>query len=244
MAIRHHRDSDSDGVTVIQRRFDDAIGSLSGFTDRELVPHTDGSAARSPARVLMLACVSQPSTGGQIALVDGCGLFQEIARTNTAMLDALSAPDAARFGGPKGHLGPVFEVAVGRVAIRLRFDDLIRYSPDAAQYVGRLREMVHRRTITLNLAVGEGYALLNQWWLHGRRRFTGERTMLRLIGDTLPDRQLPVGFPASDALSTADRLLWIIDPLAALSRKQELVLPHDGTDPAAAASTGSPTASA
>jgi hypothetical protein len=200
MTIRIHRDSDSEGVTTIERRFSNAIGSLSGFTDRELVPHTDGSAVAQPPQILMLACVRRPRSGGQVVLVDGCGLYQEIAENDPAMLDALRAPRSAYFGGGSGHLGSVFEDLGGhRVAVRLRFDDLVRFSPATSLYVGRLRELVRLRAITLDLAVGEGYVVLNDWWLHGRRRFVGARTMLRLIGDLLPGHQVAPGFSSVGA---------------------------------------------
>jgi len=136
-------------------------------------------------------------------LVDGCGLYREIAESDPAMLDALRAPRSAYFGGGSGHLGSVFaETAGKRVAVRLRFDDLIRLSPAASLYVGRLRQLVRQRAITLDLAIGEGYVLLNDHWLHGRRRFVGDRVMLRLIGDPLPEHQVAPGFqPASADIS-------------------------------------------
>ena len=103
MTIRIHRDSDGEGVTTIERRFSAAMGSLAGFTERELVPHTDGSAVAEPPRVLMLTCVRRPRTGGQVVLVDGCGLYREIAESDPAMLDALRAPRSAYFGGGFGR---------------------------------------------------------------------------------------------------------------------------------------------
>jgi hypothetical protein len=195
MTIRIHRDSDREGVTTIERRFSRAIGSISGFTDRELVPHTEGSAVAEPPRILMLACVRRPRSGGQVVLVDGYGLYREIAESDRAMLDALCAPRSAYLGGGSGHLGSVFEDQGGhRVAVRLRFDDLIRFSPAVSLYAGRLREFVRLRAITFDLAIGEGYVLLNDRWLHGRHRFVGDRTMLRLIGDPLPEHQVVPGF--------------------------------------------------
>src|SRR5439155_12258512 len=54
--IRTHRDNDPDGVTVIEQRIAfAATRSLAGFTDQELLPHTDGSAVSEPPRMLMLA---------------------------------------------------------------------------------------------------------------------------------------------------------------------------------------------
>jgi hypothetical protein len=109
-------------------------------------------------------------------------------------------PGSAYFGGGPGHLGSIFEERDGhRVAVRLRFDDLIRFSPAASLYVARLRELVRQRAITLDLTVGEGYVLLNDRWLHGRRRFLGDRMMLRLIGDPLPEYRMTPGFLPTNA---------------------------------------------
>ena len=47
MAIRAHRDAGPDGVTVITRTQDESSG-YTGFTDAELIPHTDGSAMPNP----------------------------------------------------------------------------------------------------------------------------------------------------------------------------------------------------
>jgi hypothetical protein len=199
--IRTHRDSDADGVTTVEQRIAFAATcSLAGFTDRELVPHTDGSAVAEPPRVLMLACVRRPRTGGKVMLVDGRRLYDEIARNDPEMLDALRAPRSAYFGGGSGHLGSVFEEAAdGRIRVRLRFDDLVRFSPATSLYLGKLREHVRQRAITLDLAVGEGYLLLNDRWLHGRTRFVGDRVMLRLIGDPLPDYEVAPGFVPATA---------------------------------------------
>ncbi|TMM34388.1 MAG: TauD/TfdA family dioxygenase [Actinobacteria bacterium] len=195
MTTRVHRDSDGEGVTTIERRFPTATGSLAGFSERELAPHTDGSAVAEPPRILMMTCVRQPRSGGQSVLVDGCGLYREIAEFEPGMLDALREPRSAYFGGGSGYLGSVFEERDDhRVTVRLRFDGLIRFSPAASLYVGKLRELLRQRATTLDLAVGQGYILLNDRWLHGRRRFAGDRMMLRLIGDPLSEHRLAPGF--------------------------------------------------
>ena len=195
LRIKAHRDSDGDGVTTIERRFSTAMGSLAGFTDRELLPHTDGSAVAEPPRLLMLACIQRPTKGGEVVLIDCCRLYRHIAATDPAMLDALHTPRSAYFGGGSGHLGSIFErLPDGRIAVRLRFDSLARFAPAVSLYLPRLREFARQHAITLDLAVGEGYVVLNDWWLHGRRRFIGARKMLRLIGDPLPAHGILPGF--------------------------------------------------
>lgn len=197
MRVRTHRDSDADGVTVIEQRITHpSSGNLAGFTDRELSPHTDGSAVAEPARVLMLACIRRPDAGGRIVLVDGRNLYHDIAAADPAMLEALCTPRSVYFGGAAGHLAAVFEeTADSTMTVRLRFDELIRYAPAVANYQNTLRDIVRRNEIIVDLAVNDGYILLNDWWLHGRTSFTGNRMMLRLIGDLATNVSRPAGFP-------------------------------------------------
>lgn len=191
--IRGHRDSGDDGVTTIARRSTPDLGvSFAGFTDQKLWPHTDGSAVARPPRVVMLSCIRPARTGGGALLVDGRSLHDQIARTDPALLKALSAPQAASFGGPFGYRGPVFERnAEGRITVRLRLDELGCISP---KHLETLRTLVAKRARVLELRAGDGYILLNDRWLHGRAPFTGDRLMLRVLGDLLPRLDLPPGF--------------------------------------------------
>jgi hypothetical protein len=183
-------------VTTIAQRSAPAYGtSIEGFTDRELWPHTEGSAVDRPPRVLMLACVRPAPIGGCSHLMDGRDLYDEIVRTDPTMLAAVSAPRSAYFGGASGHLGAIFTPAgQGRVTVRLRLDELARFSPTVTPHVHTLRAMVRDLAIATDLRDGDGYVLLNDRWLHGRSRFIGHRVMLRILGDPLAHHQLPSGF--------------------------------------------------
>jgi hypothetical protein len=61
--------------------------------------------------------------------------------------------------------------------------------------------MVEQRVRTLRLVEGEGFALLDNRWLHGRTQFTGNRIMLRVLGNPQPALALPSGF--------APRTAWL-----------------------------------
>jgi hypothetical protein len=61
--------------------------------------------------------------------------------------------------------------------------------------------MVEQHTRTLRLVDGEGFAILNDRWLHGRTPFAGDRMMLRILGNPLPVLALPPGF--------APRTAWL-----------------------------------
>lgn len=203
MTIRPHRDSGPDGGTTIAARPEPADGpSQTGLTDRELLPHTEGTAVDRPPRVLMLVCIQPAPTGGRSYLVDGCDLYDEIASAEPALMVALSAADSARFGRPAGHIGPVFQHTIdGRVTVRLRFDEPDGFSLTVAPHIDRLRRLVEQHAIALDLRPGQGYVLLNDRWLHGRSKFTGSREMLRIIGDPPSHHQLPVGFRPAMARS-------------------------------------------
>jgi hypothetical protein len=69
MTIRPHRDADPNGVTVITQTQDGSSG-YAGFSDAELIPHTDGSAAPNPPG-LLLACQQAADEGGSTRVVDG-----------------------------------------------------------------------------------------------------------------------------------------------------------------------------
>jgi TfdA family taurine catabolism dioxygenase TauD len=198
ITIRAHRDADADGVTTIaQRRTLSTRTSTTGFTDRELWPHTEGSAVDPPPRILIVCCARPAERGGRVHLIDGSDLYQQISGSNPAMLTALAAPRSAFFGGGSGHLGAIFEKAdEDRIVIRLRFDDLIRFSPTVAPFIVPLRGLTQSHVVTYNPGEGDGYILLNDRWLHGRTSFFGDRRMMRLIGDPLNSNDIPRGFPA------------------------------------------------
>lgn len=131
--VRRHRDGDLDGVTTIAQRADVAQRpGFAGFSDRKLLPHTEGTTLPRPPGALILICARAAHAGGDSVLVDGREVYDEIARSDPAMLQVLCEPRSAYFGGGHGHLGSIFTPARdGRVTLRLRLDHLARLSPAA-----------------------------------------------------------------------------------------------------------------
>jgi Taurine catabolism dioxygenase TauD, TfdA family len=204
MTIRPHRDAGPDGVTVLTSTQAEDPG-YTGFTDAELIPHTDGSGVPDPPGLLLLACQRPADEGGSTRVVDGASIIRALAEEHLAALHALSAPRAAFFGATGGHLSAVLEPAgPGRTRIRLRLDDLAWFSTDAAEAVPLLRAVIACHTQTFWLREGEGLLLSNTRWLHGRDSFTGRRIMLRILGDPLPSTGIMPGFP-SEALTMNSR---------------------------------------
>jgi alpha-ketoglutarate-dependent taurine dioxygenase len=205
-----HRDSRIDGVTVLTDRGDATCRGFAGFGRQELIPHTDRSGLECPPGLLMMACGGVAEQGGECVVVDGAAVYDDLAANEPEALEALSAPRSALFGGAAGHLGSVFaRQPDGQVTVRLRLDELARFSPEVSQWRATLRSTIERHTTVIPLRVGAGYVLNNRRWLHGRRAFIGNRVLYRITADPLPHLAIPVGFrptrvsscqPASDPL--------------------------------------------
>jgi alpha-ketoglutarate-dependent taurine dioxygenase len=199
MTIRTHRDAAPDGVTEITDLGTAAAG-YAAFTDSELIPHTDGSSMPDPPGLLLLTCIQPAAHGGATLVADGAAIAATLAAHYPAALRSLSAPKAAFFGAADGYLGAVFAPAgPGRMRIRLRLDDLVRFSADAAAAIPSLRTAISRHLKTLRLGPGDSVLLSNTRWLHGRSPFDGHRMVLRVLGDPLPAARVLPGFLVPDA---------------------------------------------
>lgn len=146
---------------------------------------------------------------GEVTQVaDGARVIGTLAERYPAALQALSAPRAAFFGAASGYLGPVCEQArPGRAGIRLRLDDLARFSADATAAIPLLRAEIGQHLETFLLRVGEGLLLSNTRWLHGRDHYVGRRVTLRILGDPMPGTGIMPGFPFRAPLPGA-RKAW------------------------------------
>lgn len=201
MHVWPHRDSDADGITTLHDRGDLARRpGLAGFGHDELPVHTESSTVERPPKLMMLVCVQGAGTGGQCRLVDGRQLYQELVSRDPELLADLSAPRSVLFGGASGYLGSVFEEHNGRTLVRLRLDDLARFSPQITRRLSAVRSLLRELEVAVTLTPGSGYLLCNTRWMHGRAAFTGDRLMFRLLGEPLRTLEIPSGFVASCGL--------------------------------------------
>lgn len=196
-AVVPHRDSEPNGATILT---DSGAGrtheDFAGFSNGALAPHTDRSSVERPPFLLLMACGKAAEAGGESVLVDGAAVYADLAETAPGAVRALSRPRSVLFGGSAGYLGSVFTYEPnGRATVRLRLDNLARFSLAAGGWCDALRDAIDRNAITVPLRTGEGYVLDNRRWLHGRRAFNGERLLYRVIAEPVPGITIPLGFP-------------------------------------------------
>jgi alpha-ketoglutarate-dependent taurine dioxygenase len=190
-----HRDAGPDHVTAIEPRTQmAALPGCVGFSLAELCPHTEASATAEPPGLVALSCEQPAPAGGVSFLVDAAAVYRELADLRPTALAALSADDAAVFGGDAGFRGPVFDRRVdGRVQVRLRLDNLASFDVSEAA-LAELRSAISRHTRWLPLTAGQAFVIDNRRILHGRTAFSGQRRVYRMLGDPLPQLAFRPGF--------------------------------------------------
>jgi alpha-ketoglutarate-dependent taurine dioxygenase len=202
MHVATHPDSDDRGVTTIVELGPAADHpNAGGFSRRELMAHTDRSGIPDPPALMMLTCAVQARVGGASRFTDGLAVRDDLAVSCPKSLPALSRARSVLFGGAAGYLGAVFTSVPGpgpaRVAIRLRLDDLVSFSPDVAEWIPQLTASINRHSFTVTLRPGQGVLLDNHRWLHARDTFEGPRRLYRLLGNPLPSLGMHPGIPVS-----------------------------------------------
>jgi hypothetical protein len=160
-----------------------------------------------PPGLLMMSCQHAAGEGGETLLADAARVVRTLAHRHPDALRALCAAEAAVFGADADHPAPVFAPAAGgRMTIRLRLDDLARFSAECTSILPLLRMVIREHTQIVRLGVGQGLVLSNTRWLHGRSPYAGRRVMLRILGDPLPSAGVRSGFPfpASGSISAPE----------------------------------------
>ncbi|WP_051341845.1 TauD/TfdA family dioxygenase [Pseudonocardia spinosispora] len=185
-----HRDSRPDGVTVIEDRGATESGMVA-FTRQGLAPHTDRSSIPVPPGLVLTACGYVPVAGGESLLADGKAIYDELASTSPAALEAFCTPRSALFGSADGYLGSIFTRQGDRVSIRLRTDDLVRFGPIVNTHMSTLEAAIEKHTTTMPMPAGSGYVINNLRWLHGRNDFRGRRLLYRVTANPHPLALVP-----------------------------------------------------
>ncbi|GAA2313315.1 TauD/TfdA family dioxygenase [Streptomyces nigrescens] len=186
MTISVHRDSDSDGLTTIRDTPRHAgRPGFAGLGNGELDPHTERSGLPHPPRLMLLVCAQPADRGGECLLTDGRSVHADLLHHKGGeAADALSLPRTAYFGAGDGHAAQVLSPhSGGRMAIRLRFDALARWSPMVQPHLPDLKAAALRYQQPLPLKPGQGYLLDNERWLHARTAFVGDRVHWRALGN-------------------------------------------------------------
>ncbi len=187
--VMPHRDADPRGITYLRDTPGLGPDRGLGFTNETLLPHTDRPALKTPPRVLLLWCRSGSTDGGEATVLRGTDVVSRLAEIDPKALAAFCEDDAAVFRtGTNEMISPVFRMDGGVLQeVRLRFDPYIYFAPNAARALPSLDRALAEAEQAFPLEPGKGYALRNDLWFHGRRAYSGNREMLRImIGDKHP----------------------------------------------------------
>ncbi|MFF2013819.1 TauD/TfdA family dioxygenase [Streptomyces sp. NPDC058195] len=196
MTLVQHRDSGPDGLTVIQDIGERAqLPGLAGLGCGDLAAHTEGSSMGEPPRLLLLVCLEQPDSGGEVVLTDGRDVHAFLSRRYPEAVELMSRPGVAYYGDGGGRPSRIFtHHPGGRISVRFRQDALAQFNPVVQHCLPRLREAIEASQRVVALSPGQGYLLDNYRYLHGRRAFRGTRVCLRALG--IPRFALRPGFDA------------------------------------------------
>ncbi|MFI5794070.1 TauD/TfdA family dioxygenase [Streptomyces sp. NPDC051677] len=218
MAVTPHPHGAQDGLTLIHDTGTHAHrAGFAGLGNGELSAHTERSGTPRPPRLILLVCEQSASIGGETLLADGRDVHARLVGESREAAVALCQPRTAYFGAGTGHATQVFTVqSDGRISMRLRQDGLARWSPLVQPYLPVLRSAIAAGQHRLMLRAGQGYLLDNHRWLHARTRFTGDRRLLRALGE--PRFALPSGFAPHPTAAFLSRT-WEPDSWANTTRR-------------------------
>ncbi|MFF8917817.1 TauD/TfdA family dioxygenase [Streptomyces sp. NPDC015032] len=205
MTLVPHRDSGPDSLTTIRDIGQKAQRpGLAGLGAGELAAHTEGTSICEPPRLMLLVCLQQPDSGGEVVLADGREVHGFLADRYPGAVEVMSQPGTAYYGDGGGRPSQIFtRHSGGRISIRFRQDELAQFSPVVQHCLPHLREAIKAQQHAIALSPGQGYLIDNSRYLHAREAFSGPRFCVRALGE--PRFPLRPGFGAGGAGSDGRR---------------------------------------
>lgn len=84
--------------------------------------------------------------------------------------------------GKTHYKGSIVEaLQEGSWCVRFRNDKFGYFNSDVINFLPEFYELIKENTIKLKLLPNTGYIVNNEWFLHGRQDFLGQREMWRLL---------------------------------------------------------------
>lgn len=161
------------------------------YTNNYLSAHTDGTYSHDAPGLQMLHCLHFDGTGGESTLVDGFKIAEQLRASEPELFDVLSTVAIpGQYIGDGSHLmaaRPVFRHDHNGALVQVSYNNSDRapflLPPDEmAQLYAALRafdNLANSESMQWSQVLRPGDALLFDNWraLHGRREYTGKRTM-------------------------------------------------------------------
>ena len=182
-ACKEQNDWDKDTIKPIEPKASGNKGS--GDTTSDLGFHVDGTQHQETPAFLLFQYLQEASVGAESVFVDMTqALMRLTEQERNAIVVNLSRKDAARFkkvskvepNGYRTFEGPIFKVVRGEVvAIRIRFDEIIKVHKDCEADFEKLRSVVCDENLILRFRPRENDIVIFDNWrlLHARDEVYG-----------------------------------------------------------------------
>lgn len=184
-SVYTHRDSTSNGITLVKSVIENATAKSGyfGMTTSHLFPHTDRSTVETPPNILMFYCKTQETKGGESILIDGKVLFEILKEKESNNICPILEQNSAVFADKDNfYKGSIFEkIDDGSIYLRFRNDNFSFFNARIYSYLNELYKEMAYNQITFKLKKNQGYIINNGRFFHGRKGFSGDREMWRLL---------------------------------------------------------------
>lgn len=196
--VIQHRDSNHpSGIITLRPTAGVSRETFKGYTRKEQYLHTDGTMVTRPADIVALMCEKQSAQGGESIFLDAQILYEKLALEEPQLLAALFEEGAAMFGEKAEGIfyKPILkEVTDKFLTISFRYDKLVIFSEKIQKKLKQLLQFMDSGMLTVRLKPGQGYVINNHRYIHGRRKFYGDRVIHRAQIHARPGNQMPLGF--------------------------------------------------
>ncbi|TDC76314.1 hypothetical protein E1285_40190 [Actinomadura sp. 7K507] len=183
--LYHHPHEDSVGITRIEGASSaSTIGhpGRQAFSRDALPLHTDRAMVAAPPTLATLLTVQAPAQGGEALLADLAPAIHRLTR-----LPDLAEACRSAVLVSADRQAPVLE-PLGPAGYRFRYrNDAIARSRLLSSCGWPVLEELRKLRNTprvVRMSAGDGYIVHNHRYLHGRRSFSGDRQMIRLLASS------------------------------------------------------------
>ncbi len=199
-SIIHHEHSEADGIVPVAPL--NHHPEYVNTTNKELLPHTDGSFALQPPKVVAMQCEVAAASGGLTTFVEAQWIYETLKQRDPEGLETLFRPDALTVKrSNRVATKPIFQRCSDRVEMVFRADSAARVTiaPPCVTAFETIKTLAQdpANQLCFQMQPGDIFVFDNTRILHGRTAFAegDDRRLNRLWFDGKPEGEpLEFGF--------------------------------------------------